>query len=352
MKAVGGLFKIDSKNERIQELETLMSDPDFWNNREHSEEVTKEISSLKRAVKDWVQMKSELQSMTELIELAVMEEDNSLADEIIQGVESIQEQYGTLEFQMFFSGEQDHNNCFLDINAGAGGTEACDWASMLQRMYLRFAEQKGYDVEIVDILPGEEAGLKNCTLHICGDQAYGHLRSEIGVHRLVRISPFDANKRRHTSFASVYVYPEVDDNLEVDINPNDLRIDTYRSQGAGGQHVNTTDSAVRITHLPTNIVVQCQNERSQIKNRSTAMKILKSRLYEYFKNERDEERKQKENEKKDITWGSQIRSYVFHPYTMVKDHRTNQEIGDANGVMDGRLESLIMEYLKWSVGKN
>jgi len=248
------------------------------------------------------------------------------------------------------SGEADKNNCFLQIHPGAGGTESCDWAQMLLRMYYRWAERHNYDIEEIDMQPGEEAGIKNAILAIKGEYAYGYLKVENGIHRLVRISPFDANKRRHTSFASVYVYPEVDDNIEIIIKDEDLRVDTYRSSGKGGQHVNVTDSAVRITHLPTNIVVQCQNERSQHQNRATCMRLLKAKLYELEMRKREAEQSQIQGEKKDISWGNQIRSYVFHPYKMIKDLRTGYETGNVDPVMDGEIDPYIESYLRMNVG--
>jgi peptide chain release factor 2 len=251
-----------------------------------------------------------------------------------------------LEKLSMYTGEHDRANAYLTIHAGAGGTEACDWVSMLLRMYLRWAENQGYETEVLDLLPGDEAGIKSVTAYIKGTYAYGNLRTEIGIHRLVRISPFDSNSRRHTSFASVFCTPEVEDDIEVELDAKDLRVDTYRSQGAGGQHVNKTDSAVRITHLPTGIVAQCQNERSQHKNKDMAMKILRSKLYEHYEQEREKEREEQEKNKKDISWGNQIRSYVFQPYTMVKDLRTGVEVGDVNRIMDGDITPFIEAALK------
>jgi peptide chain release factor 2 len=254
-------------------------------------------------------------------------------------------QIADLEFRQMFTGEMDKRNSILTIHPGAGGTESQDWAEMLMRMYLRYCENSDYKVETLDLQSGEEAGIKSATLEVVGENAYGYLKAEAGVHRLVRISPFDANKRRHTSFASVFVMPEIDDKIDIDINPVDLRIDTYRASGAGGQHVNKTDSAIRITHLPTNTVVQCQNERSQHKNKANAMKILAARLYKLKEEEQRKEQKKMEDTKKDIAWGSQIRSYIFHPYNLVKDHRTGYETSNTQAVMDGNLEAFIKEYL-------
>ncbi len=296
-------------------------------------------------------LKSGFQDLTDLFELAVEENDESLEKDIEESLAQLESRYRDIRVFEFLSGENDPNSAFLTIHSGAGGTEACDWVSMLLRMYSRWIERHGMKSEIVDLLEAE-GGLKSVTVHVVGEYAYGYLKSESGIHRLVRISPFDSNRRRHTSFASVFCVPELQDDIEVDINPDDLRVDTYRAQGAGGQHVNKTDSAVRITHLPTGIVVQCQNERSQHKNKAMAMKVLKSRLYEHFREERDKERKELEKSKKDISWGNQIRSYVFQPYTMVKDHRTKVETGNVQAVMDGELDSFIEEYLKLAWSQN
>lgn len=276
--------------------------------------------------------------------------DDDLIAQIKSDIDSLNSVLEALEFKTLFSGEFDANNAIFSINAGAGGTESCDWVKMLLRMYVRFAESKGYTVKTVDILEGEEAGIKNVTLLINGDYAYGYLKPERGVHRLVRISPFDANKRRHTSFASVDVLPQIEDDVEVEISDKDLKIDVYRSTGAGGQSVNTTDSAVRITHIPTGIVVSCQNERSQLQNKQNAMKVLKARLYEKMMREKEERLQKESSEKRKIEWGSQIRSYVLHPYNMVKDHRTDYETGDTQAVLDGRIDGFIEAYLK-SAGK-
>jgi len=329
-----------------------MSNQNFWANKDHANTITSELSELKRSLKDWVTLKKEIEDYKELLAMASSDEDESMLTEIENGIITIQKQYEKLEFHLMLNDPNDRNNAFLSINAGAGGTEACDWASMLYRMYVRWAEIKKFKYEGVDYLEGEEAGIKNVTLLIKGEFAYGFLKAESGVHRLVRISPFDANKKRHTSFASVYVFPEVQDDINIDIKPNDLRIDTYRAQGAGGQHVNTTDSAVRITHIPTGVVVQCQNDRSQHKNKDNAMKVLKARLYEYYEREKMVEIEKKQSEKLEIAWGSQIRSYVFQPYVMVKDHRTNYEVGDGHGVLEGRLlDNFIFAFLKWKIGQ-
>ncbi len=327
-----------------------MSLPDFWNDKERANSLTEELSQLKRALKDWTGIRKELDDFKELLNLTETDEDESLMQEIDTGISGLKKQFDALEFSLMLNEPNDRNNTFLSINAGAGGTEACDWASMLYRMYIRWADFKNFKYEIVDSLDGEEAGIKNVTILIKGEYANGLLRSESGVHRLVRISPFDSNKRRHTSFASIYAFPEVNEEIKIDINPSDLRIDTYRSQGAGGQHVNTTDSAVRVTHIPTGIVVQCQNDRSQHKNKDNAMKVLKARLFQHYEKLRMEEIQKEGAEKKEIAWGSQIRSYVFQPYTMVKDHRTNFEVGDGQGVLEGRLLDGFMDaYLKWKI---
>jgi peptide chain release factor 2 len=287
----------------------------------------------------------------ELFELARAEGDEATLLGIFSDTEKLKSEVAALEFRRMFSNPLDPNNCFMDIQAGAGGTEAQDWASMLLRMYLKYAERKGFQPEVLEESDGEVAGIKTATIKLTGEYAYGHLRTETGIHRLVRKSPFDSNARRHTSFASVFVYPEVDDSIEIDVNPADLRIDTYRASGAGGQHVNRTDSAVRITHVPSGIVVQCQNERSQHQNKQTAMKILKSRLFEHERAIREEERlKQYGADKKKIEWGSQIRSYVMQPYTLVKDHRTDVETGDVNKVMNGAIDAFIEAYLKMRAG--
>jgi len=292
----------------------------------------------------WEELRRQFTDVRELFELAAEEKDQSLEAEIRSGLEGLRERFEALKLRQLMSEESDFLPAFLTIHSGAGGTEACDWVSMLLRMYSRWAERHGFSTEIIDLLEAE-GGLKSVTMEVTGEYAFGLLKSESGIHRLVRISPFDASRRRHTSFAAVFASPVIDDDIEVQIKPDELRIDTYRSSGAGGQHVNKTDSAVRITHLPTGIVVQCQNERSQHKNKATAMKVLRSRLYELYKAEQDEERERNEPEKKEIAWGNQIRSYVFQPYTMVKDHRTKHETGNIQAVMDGDIDSFIESYL-------
>ena len=320
-----------------------MIESGFWDDTEKAQKVLQEHKSLQKTLETWKELVQQRDDLEVLLELA--EEDTSILPEIEERLKMLSQQLSVIEFQQMFSGEHDKSNAILSINSGAGGTESQDWAQMLMRMYLRWCERKGFEAKIVDILPGEEAGIKNATITVNGDYAYGYLKSESGVHRLIRLSPFDANHRRHTSFASVFVFPEIDETINLDIREEDLRIDTYRASGAGGQHVNVTDSAVRITHLPTGIVVQCQNERSQHRNREMAMKILKARLYEIYEQERKEELEKIQGEKKKIAWGSQIRSYVLHPYQLVKDHRTNLETINVQGVLDGEIDEFIKAYL-------
>ncbi len=298
----------------------------------------------------WDAVDKETTDYLEMAEMAKEADDEELAAEIEGHVDVINKKIEELEFQSMLSDEADVSDCFLQVHSGAGGTESCDWASMLLRMYSRWAERKGFKLELIDIQEGDEAGISRAVIGIRGEFAFGFLKAENGVHRLVRISPFDANKRRHTSFASVHVYPDIDDTIEVNIDENDLRIDTYRSGGAGGQHVNVTDSAVRITHLPTNIVVQCQNERSQLKNKNSAMKVLRARLYQYYREQQEQEQAAKAGEKKDIAWGSQIRSYVFQPYQMVKDLRSGAETSSIADVMDGDIDLFIDAYLRSQMG--
>jgi peptide chain release factor 2 len=305
-----------------------------------------ELKALKRRYDPWKELKAEVDDMEALQELAVEARDESQSAEIEALLKDLAARFGKQNIIELMPGEVDQNGCFLTIHSGAGGTEACDWSQMLYRMYLRWAERKGFSTEEVDRLEAE-GGIKSATVKIEGDYAYGYLKGESGVHRLVRISPFDANARRHTSFASAYIFPVIDDTIKVEIRPEDLRVDTYRSGGAGGQHVNKTDSAVRFTHLPTGIVVACQNERSQIKNRAIAMSMLKARLYEYYREEKEKENERFAQEKKDISWGNQIRSYVFQPYTLVKDYRTKAEIGNIQAVMDGDIDLFIEEYLRF-----
>ena len=325
-----------------------MSEPDFWKDNKKAQGVIAELKSLKSSCQPWEVAKEKQKELKELLEI-VDEQDSASLKHLEKDIAQLFARLDKLELTTLLSGEEDKNSAILSIHAGAGGTESCDWAAMLTRMYLRWAERRGFTASTLDFLPGEEAGTKNITLLIKGEYAYGYLQSETGVHRLVRISPFDANKRRHTSFASVDVISEINEDIKVEIRPEDLRIDTYRASGRGGQHVNVTDSAVRITHLPSGIVVQCQNERSQFKNKSQALKVLRARLHE---REKEEQRKKLEAgyaQKQEIAWGSQIRSYIMHPYTMVKDHRINLEKGNVNAVMDGEIDEFIEAYLKWKV---
>jgi len=322
-----------------------MAAPNFWESNGVAQKILKERASVLDSITPWKQEKKELEEMEILLQLVEEQQDEQEAHELLERVEKTEQAIGQIEFQRMLGGKNDINNAIVSINAGAGGTEAQDWVEMLLRMYLRWGEKNEFKTEIIDILPGEEAGLKNVTFTVAGPYAYGYLRAETGIHRLVRISPFDAGARRHTSFASVFVYPEVSDDIVIQIDEKDLKIDTFRSSGAGGQHVNKTDSAVRITHLPTGIVVQCQNERSQHKNKATALKILKARLYELELKEKEEKMAELNKTKKEIAWGSQIRSYILHPYRMVKDHRTNKVIQQADRVLDGEIDELIKSYL-------
>jgi peptide chain release factor 2 len=306
-----------------------------------------ELKALKARYEPWKALVADIEDLEVLLELAGEAKDESQGAEIENALRDLTARYEKQNIYELMSGEVDKNDCFLTIHSGAGGTEACDWSQMLYRMYLRWAERRGFKVQELDRLEAE-GGIKSATCRIDGDYAYGYLKGESGVHRLVRISPFDANARRHTSFASVYLFPVIDDSIEVDIRPEDLRVDTYRSGGAGGQHVNKTDSAVRFTHLPTGIVVACQSERSQTMNRAIGMSILKSRLYEYYRQEKEKENEKFAQEKKDISWGNQIRSYVFQPYTMVKDYRTKTEMGNIQAVMDGDIDPFIEEYLRFA----
>jgi peptide chain release factor 2 len=310
-----------------------------------------ELKGLKNRLEPWKKLLKDMEDLQTLYELAAEEKDESQSPEIEASLKDLLKQYEKQNVLELMSGEVDRNGCFLTVHSGAGGTEACDWSQMLYRMYLRWAERRGFALEEEDRLEAE-GGIKSATVKIEGEYAYGYLKGESGVHRLVRISPFDANARRHTSFASVYVFPVIDDSIEVEIRPEDLRVDTYRSGGAGGQHVNKTDSAVRFTHLPTGIVVACQNERSQIKNRAIAMSMLKARLYEYYRQEKEKENERFAQEKKDISWGNQIRSYVFQPYTMVKDSRTRTETSNIQAVMDGDIDPFIEEYLRFAWNNN
>ncbi|MEW6110716.1 MAG: peptide chain release factor 2 [Thermodesulfobacteriota bacterium] len=339
------IFDLEAKISRLNELQKTQEDSQFWSDPEAAKAVLKEQKRISTMVENYEGLNRELDDTAVLLELALEEGDRSVLKEVEQKLGDIERHLEGLEIQRLFTQPEDVADAIVEIHAGAGGTEAQDWAQMLLRMYLRWAEREGHQTQVLDTIEGEEAGLKSVTFSVDGEYAYGRLRAEVGIHRLVRISPFDANARRHTSFAAVFVYPSVSDDVEIDINEADLRIDTYRSSGAGGQHVNKTDSAVRITHLPTGIVVQCQNERSQHKNRAMAMKILRSRLYDLELEKKREEKDRLHKQKKEIAWGSQIRSYVLQPYQMVKDHRTNYEIGNVNAVLDGDISTFIQELL-------
>ncbi len=340
------LFDIANKRKELKELEDKTLEQDFWNDSKESGKVLAKIKSLKDIVSQFSKIESDINNLIEMTELVMMEFDEELKREILSNTKMISAELEKLELQTFLSGKYDKNNAILTIHPGAGGTESQDWAEMLYRMYTRWAEKSQYTVNEIDFLEGDEAGIKSVTFEVIGENAYGYLKGEMGVHRLVRISPFDSNSRRHTSFASIEILPEITDDIELDINPDDLRVDTYRASGAGGQHVNKTSSAVRITHIPTNIVAQCQSERSQIQNRETAMKMLKSKLLDLKEKEQKEKIEDLKGIQREIAWGSQIRSYVFCPYTMVKDHRTNYEVGNVQAVMDGDLDGFIESYLK------
>lgn len=340
------LFDIAEKKQELENLEAKTLEQDFWNDSKESGKVLAKIKSLKDIVSNYSKIYDEVVNLIEMTDLVMADFDEDLKKEILNNTKLASDKVEKLELQTFLSGKYDKNNAIVTIHPGAGGTESQDWAEMLYRMYTRWAGKSNYQVNEVDFLEGDEAGIKSVTFEVIGENAYGYLKGEMGVHRLVRISPFDSNSRRHTSFASVEVLPEITDDIELDINPDDLRVDTYRASGAGGQHVNKTSSAVRITHIPTNIVAQCQSERSQIQNRETAMKMLKSKLLDLKEKEQKEKIEDLKGVQRDIAWGSQIRSYVFCPYTLVKDHRTNYEVGNVQAVMDGDLDGFIESYLK------
>lgn len=339
------IFDLPAIQSQLQELDVALSGQALWQDQEKAQQILKQRSRLQQELADWARKEKELEEIIILSEFVRETEDQADLQELVERVDSLDQALGRYEIERMLSAENDEANAIVYLNAGAGGTEAQDWAEMLLRMYLRWVERKGFESQIVDILPGDEAGIKNVTFLVKGAYAYGYLKCENGIHRLVRISPFDANSRRHTSFASVYAYPELPDDIPVEIREEDLRVDTFRSSGPGGQHVNKTESAIRITHLPTGIVIQCQNERSQHKNRAIAMAILKSRLYELEKKKQDEKMSSLNKEKKDIAWGSQIRSYTLHPYKLIKDHRTKTEIHNADAVLDGEIEPFIKAYL-------
>ena len=346
MKILGGLFDLEKRKSIIKELEKLTFEDNFWSDKRKSSEIIKNINFEKNIVSRYEKLATEIDDEEVLIDF-VESGETSFESELSEKHKTLKIDVEEFEINLLLDGEYDMNNAIVTIHSGAGGTEACDWADMLYRMYLRWCNLKGYKVSELDFMEGDSVGVKSVTFLVEGINAYGYLKSEKGVHRLVRISPFDANKKRHTSFASVEVVPEVDENVEVEINPADIRIDTYRASGAGGQHVNMTDSAVRITHFPSGIVVTCQKERSQLSNRETAMKMLKSKLLELELKKKEEEMKKIQGEQTDIGWGNQIRSYVFQPYALVKDHRTNTEIGNVKAVMDGSIDDFINSYLRW-----
>ncbi|NLL77335.1 MAG: peptide chain release factor 2 [Clostridiales bacterium] len=350
---VGIHFDLDNKQRRIEELEREMQAPGFWDEPDLSNRKMKELKSLKDIVDTISGLESQYEDIGTLIEMGYEEEDPEMAAEIRGELDSFIDTFERIRIGNLLSGEYDKYNAILKLNAGAGGTESCDWCGMLYRMYTRWAERRGFTIDVLDYLDGDEAGIKSVTFQVNGDNAYGYLKSEKGVHRLVRISPFNAQGKRQTSFVSLDVMPDIEDDMDIEINDDDLRIDTYRSSGAGGQHINKTSSAIRITHIPTGIVVQCQNERSQFQNKDKAMQMLKAKLYMLKQEENAEKLSGIRGEVKEIGWGNQIRSYVLQPYTMVKDHRTEEESGNADAVLDGAIDTFINAYLKWiSTGKN
>ena len=344
-------IKIDMLKNKLELLKQKSLEDNFWQDKDNSSKVYSEIKLLEKKISKFESLQSELTNLIEMNDLLDIEPDNELINELLNNTSLLNKKLNELEIETLFSGKYDSNNAIITLHPGAGGTESQDWAQMLMRMYMRYGEKKGWKIEVVDYLAGEEAGVKSVTLRFSGKNAYGLLKSEKGVHRLVRISPFDSSKRRHTSFASVDVMPEIDDDIEVNINPGDLRIDTYRASGAGGQHINKTDSAVRITHIPTNTVVTCQSQRSQLQNKEEAMRMLKSRLYLLMQEAHAKELSEIQGEKKAIEWGSQIRSYVLHPYSLVKDNRSGYESHDPQAILDGNLDDMIYAYLKAYVKK-
>lgn len=340
------LFDISKIEKNIQEIEQQTMEQDFWIDTNKSNNILQQLKRLKSKYNSFNKIETELHNLQELNELLIVEYEDDMAKELIKTRNKIEKEIEQLELQTLLSGKYDKNNAIITLHPGAGGTESQDWAQMLYRMYARWSNQNGYELKELDFLEGEEAGIKSVIFLVIGENAYGYLKGEMGVHRLVRISPFDSGGRRHTSFASVEVIPEITEDTDINISSDDLRIDTYRSSGAGGQHINKTDSAVRITHIPTNIVVACQSERSQIQNRETAMRMLKSKLVELKEKEQKEKIEDLKGDKREIAWGNQIRSYVFCPYTLVKDHRTNYEVGNVQAVMDGDINGFIQSYLK------
>ena len=342
-------FDIPRLTNELSELEKQTSNPEFWSDSSKSSKVLQQIKIIKNKKDKYEKIESELNNLIDMNELLLAENDEDMANDLVKSTASVGKEIDSLEVATLLSDKYDMNNAIVTIHPGAGGTESQDWAEMLYRMYTRWANSNGYSVQELDYLDGDEAGLKSVTFLVSGDFAYGYMKCEKGVHRLVRISPFDSGGRRHTSFASVEVLPEITEDIEIDINPDDLRVDTYRASGAGGQHINKTSSAVRITHIPTNTVVACQTERSQIQNRETAMKMLKSKLLALKEQEQKDKIEDLKGEQKDIAWGSQIRSYVFCPYTLVKDHRTNYEVGNVQNVMDGDINEFMISYLRWLI---
>jgi peptide chain release factor 2 len=345
LQRCGGIFDIAEKLKKLSALEEKQADPAFWNDQNKAKEIIAEVNLIRGVTQPFGQIETLIGDADTMLELADDGGDEALT-EAMSSLKKAQAVFSDLELRALLSGKMDANNAYVTLHAGAGGTESCDWADMLFRMYNRYCERHGFTVEVIDYQAGEEAGIKSATVFISGPYAYGYMKGERGVHRLVRISPFDSNKRRHTSFAALDVVPEINDDIEVEIIESELKVDTYRSSGAGGQHVNTTDSAVRITHLPTGIVVACQSERSQHKNRSMAMKVLKAKLYEYHLDQQKREMERFYAKKGEIAWGSQIRSYVLQPYTMVKDHRTNTETSNVQAVLDGDLQEFIESQLR------
>jgi peptide chain release factor 2 len=341
LKISGVIFDIEDNEKRLQEIEQQIAKEGFWDNPEETKSILKTRTSLSNKIEKFNKLANDLEENQILLDLAVEESDEETLAEVSQQISDLDQRISGLSLELMLEGEDDAKNAIVSINAGAGGTEAQDWAEMLFRMYSRWVERRGYKIELIDFQPGDEAGIKSVTFTASGENAFGYLKSEIGVHRLVRISPFNAGGKRHTSFASVFVYPELDQEIVVDIEDKDLRIDVFRASGAGGQHVNKTSSAVRITHLPTGIVVQCQQEKSQHRNKDLALKVLKARLYQHEKQKQDEKLQEVHDSKDDIAWGSQIRSYVLHPYQMVKDHRINLDIGNVTDVLDGGIDPFI-----------
>lgn len=352
LKEVSDSLDLENKEKRVEELEREMEAPGFWDNAERSQKMMKELSALKGDMEIYHKLKNQKEEIELMIEMGYEENDESVIPDIEEMMEEFKTDFDHIRIKTLLSGEYDKDNAIVTLHAGAGGTESCDWASMLYRMYLRWADRQGFTTEVLDYLDGDEAGIKSVTFQVNGENAYGYLKSEKGVHRLVRISPFNAAGKRQTSFVSCDVMPDIEEDVDIEINQDDLKIDTYRSSGAGGQHINKTSSAVRITHLPTGIVVQCQNERSQFQNKDKAMQMLKAKLYLLKQQENEKKLSGIQGELTEIGWGNQIRSYVMQPYTMVKDHRTNEESGNVDAVMNGNIDNFINAYLKWvALGK-